>query len=530
MIKRITLISASIALGCVATIGPVLTSLYVAHREVERRDRVELRDLAEKATIRAEMVAYQVLTALADLNREPGMPCSPENLEQTARVIYNYRYVQDAGAYANGYYLCSPLLTGTEPSELGLPPPDFRGTDGYFLWFQRQSPLSDARKDILIGHDGHYVSIDPTSFVDLIDPARRPIAVIHIPSGTLLAVSTGTDPDEMLRVWKNGGSAQSDNWNYAVGRSTTQPLAVVVKSPRSSAAGDWPKLLAGWLTIGVAAGGVLGWLAYRRVSRQLSFVARLEWAIARRRIDVVYQPIMRLADGQCVGVEALVRWTQNGRVISPEVFVRVAEQNRLIEPLTDLVLEQTLVQLGPLLRANPSFYVSINVSSDDLGTRRFLDRLTASLAGTGIAPAQLRVEATERSFMNADTTRDVIAAFRAAGHPVYIDDFGTGYSSLSYLQSFRVDVLKIDKSFVDTIVQDAASSVVAPHIIAMAHELGVELVAEGVESAGQAAWLRDKGVQYAQGWYYAKAMSAAELTGWLASNRRACELDSAPVV
>ena len=117
--------------------------------------------------------------------------------------------------------------------------------------------------------------------------------------------------------------------------------------------------------------------------------------------------------------------------------------------------------------------------------------------------------------MNTEETRGVIAAFRAAGHPIYIDDFGTGYSSLSYLQSFEIDVLKIDKSFVDTIEQDTASSVVAPHIIAMAHDMGLEIVAEGVESAVQVAWLLARGVHYAQGWYYAKPMTAATLATWL---------------
>ncbi|WP_267904767.1 EAL domain-containing protein [Paraburkholderia acidiphila] len=152
----------------------------------------------------------------------------------------------------------------------------------------------------------------------------------------------------------------------------------------------------------------------RCVTRQLSVTSTLEWAISRRRLYVVFQPIVRLADNECEGVKALVRWTLNGRTISPEVFVRIAEEDHLIQPLTDLVLENTLAQLGRLLAANPSFYVSINVSSEDLCTFRFLNLLTKSLTGTGITPRQIRIEATERSFMNADTTRGVVAAFRAA--------------------------------------------------------------------------------------------------------------------
>jgi sensor c-di-GMP phosphodiesterase-like protein len=500
MIKRITLISASIALGCVATIAPVLTSIYVANEDAGRRQQDDLQQFAGKAVLRAELVTYQAFAALSDLNHTAGEPCSPENLKAAARVLFNYRYAQDAGAYGDGRYLCSPLLGDVRTQRLTLPPPDWRTNDGYLVWFKRKNPMSDVREDIQFGRNGNYVSIDPQSYVDLIDPAQRPVAIIHIGTGKLIALSYGADADEMLRAWKRGGNVQSADWYYAVARSSTRPLGVVVKAPRTSLIGGWPRLLLMWLTVGVIAGAAAGWFAFRRISRQLSFSGTLEWAIARHKLQVFYQPIVRLADSECVGVEALVRWQLNGRYVSPEIFVAMAEQNHQIQALTDLVLEEAVTDLTVLLRGHPSFYVSINVSSEDLQSHRFLRVLTAALRGTGIAPAQVRIEATERSFMHADATRNVIAAFRAAGHPVYIDDFGTGYSSLSYLQTFRVDVLKIDKSFVDTIAQDTASSVVAPHIIQMAHELDLEIVAEGVETATQVAWLAERGVQYGQGW------------------------------
>jgi sensor c-di-GMP phosphodiesterase-like protein len=523
MIRRLTLISASIALGCLATIAPVLTSIYVADEDVERRDQDDLQGFAAKALLRADLVTYQAFAALADLERVPGASCTKDTLSHAARVIFNYGYVQDAGTYAGGKYLCSPLLGDARDMHLMLPEPDWRSADGYLVWFRRQSPLSDIREDIQIARNGHYVLIDPKSYVDLIDPAGRPIAAINTDTGTLFALSYGANMDEMLKAWKLGGKLQDDRWYYAVAKSATRPLAVVVKSPRSSLVSDWPKLLATWLSIGVALGVAIGWLAFRHVSRQLSFPATLQWAISRKQMQVVYQPIVRLADGRCAGAEALVRWQLNGRPISPEIFVAVAEENHLIQPLTDLVLEKTIADMAFLLRAHPAFYVSINVSADDLRSERFLKILANVLKGTGIAPTQIRIEATERSFMNADKSRSVIAAFRAAGHPVYIDDFGTGYSSLSYLQTFRVDVLKIDKSFVDTIAKDSASSVVAPHIIAMAHELGLEIVAEGVESDKQVEYLRKRGVQYGQGWYFAKAMPVGELVAWLLARETQAE-------
>ncbi|PZR41076.1 EAL domain-containing protein [Paraburkholderia fungorum] len=524
MIKRLSLISASIALGCIVTVAPVLTSIYIADEDAERREQEDLQQFAAKAVMRTELVTYQAFAAIADMEALPGGLCSPAKVAQFARVVFNYRYVQDAGAYSDGQYLCSPLLGDVRAQHLTMPPPDWRSKDGYLFWYRQRNPLSDERQDIQIGRNGNYVSIDPQSYVDIIDPAGRPVAAINVETNTILASSPGADADDMLNAWKLAGNVSDEQWHYAVARSSSRPLGVVVKSPRSSLVGHWRGLLVMWLSIGLIVGAVLGWIAFRRISRQLSFPATLAWAIARKKLDVAFQPIIRLASGECVGVEALVRWNLNGRNISPEIFVAVAEQNGLIQQLTDLVLDKTIDELSKLLRSCPSFYVSLNVSSDDLRTRRFLSVLTARLQGTGIRPAQVRIEATERSFMDADATRQTIAAFRDAGHPVYIDDFGTGYSSLSYLQTFTIDVLKIDKSFIDTIAQDAASSVVAPHIIEMAHELGVEIVAEGVEREVQVEYLVHRGVQYGQGWLFAKAMRANELIVWLSESRSTLQL------
>jgi sensor c-di-GMP phosphodiesterase-like protein len=529
MIKRASLIFAYIALGCFVTILPVLVSIYIASEAVERREREELQQYAAKAVMRMELVTYQAFGAIADLQAGRGEPCSPDYLARAARVIFNYRYIRDAGAYGDERYLCSPLLGDVRAQDVALPPPRWRSNDGYLIWFQQKNPLSDVREDIQVGLDGQYVSIDPQSYVDLIDPAGRPVAMINTSINSVVAVSVGADEADMLNAWKRAGHVNSDEWNYAVARSATRSLGVVVKGARSSVLRDWPGLLMMWLSIGIVVGGVFGWLAFKVISRQVSFLAALESAIARKELDVVFQPIVDLASGECIGVEALARLKLNGRNISPDVFIAAAEQNGLIQALTDLVLEKTVDQLAELLRARPSFYVSINVSGEELHTLRFLNVITARLGRTGIRPAQIRIEATERSFLNADSTRQTIAAFRSAGHPVYIDDFGTGYSSLAYLQTFRIDVLKIDKSFVDTIAQDAASSIVAPHIIEMAHELGVEIVAEGIERDEQVEYLVRRGVQYGQGWLFAKAMPYRELLPWL-KGREASPAPMNPVV
>jgi sensor c-di-GMP phosphodiesterase-like protein len=514
--KRTGFIAVSIALAFAATLVPVLLGVYLAHRDANRREHAQVQALADAAVTRLEAVRQQAVDAVSEMEMLPQARCSSAHLVQIRRIAFAYRYIHDAGIYGSGRYLCSALLGVARNRQLLLRPADWRDEDGFDIWFDVDNPFGANRKTLLFGRKGNYVSIDPEAYVDVDDLSVRALAAVNTENGRVFAATPGVDRAQMERAWQLGGKMADVNCIFVVRQSRLLPLAVVVKAPRSHLLADWRALLTVWLLAGLAFGLVLGGLVYRALSHRFSTPGELQGAVRRREFVAHYQPIIALASGQCIGAEALVRWRRRGRLVRPDLFIPFAEQAGLIQQITDQVLELIVTEMGAYLRHRPDFYISINVSAEDLKTRRFLEVLTARLADTGIAPRQIRIEATERGFMDADTSRETIRAFRAAGHPVYIDDFGTGYSSLSYLQSFKVDVLKIDKSFVDTIGQDAASSNVAPHIIAMAHALGLEIVAEGIEHEAQAAYLLEHGTQFGQGWLFAKAMPASELRRYLA--------------
>lgn len=229
----------------------------------------------------------------------------------------------------------------------------------------------------------------------------------------------------------------------------------------------------------------------------------------------MYQPIVDLQSGKSVGAEILLRWVQpDGTYLSPDIFVPLAEETGLITRITEQVIGKLFTELGDWLHDHPEHRISINLAPCDVRNLHILEVVRPLLMRYFIKPEQIAFEITERGFANPKLTAPVIDQFRCAGHPIYIDDFGTGYSSLSYLNTLAVDVLKIDKSFVDALEYKK----VTPHIIEMAKTLNIATVAEGVETAAQACWLRRHGVQYGQGWLYSKALPKQEFIEWVAHN------------
>lgn len=170
--------------------------------------------------------------------------------------------------------------------------------------------------------------------------------------------------------------------------------------------------------------------------------------------------------------------------------------------------------LNSLLVADRSLHIAINLSAADVGTERVLPVIARALQHTGIQPRQIWLEATERGFVDIEAARSTLTRARELGHAVAIDDFGTGYSSLFYLEGLPLDALKIDKSFINTISTNSATSSVTPHIIEMAKTLKLKIVAEGVEMQAQADYLLERDVDYGQGWLFARPMPAADFIAY----------------
>ncbi|NYE61722.1 diguanylate cyclase (GGDEF)-like protein/PAS domain S-box-containing protein [Duganella sp. 1224] len=240
----------------------------------------------------------------------------------------------------------------------------------------------------------------------------------------------------------------------------------------------------------------------------------LAGAIDAGEFYLVYQPIISAQSGKLTKVEALLRWNSSllGPV-SPDRFIPVAEDSGMIIALGTWVLEQACRQVGQWTHSTLSdVTISINVSAWQLADPAFVTLVSQALIRNGLSPHQLELELTERVLID-DTAnvQTVLAQLRALGVGISLDDFGTGYSSLSYLTQFQLNTLKIDRSFVMGIEHSERSHNLVHAIIAMGHSLGLQLVAEGVETAGQAAMLEKMGCHYLQGYHIARPVAPGEL-------------------
>ncbi|SFM13484.1 putative bifunctional diguanylate cyclase/phosphodiesterase [Rugamonas rubra] len=264
----------------------------------------------------------------------------------------------------------------------------------------------------------------------------------------------------------------------------------------------------------------------RAVLRQ-STEASLRLALARQEFVLHYQPKIDLASGTVVGVEALVRWQHPQRgLLAPAEFVPIAEECGLILPLGRWVLRQACWQAQDWHLAGwPPMTMAVNASPLEFGASDFVEHLRSTLAETGLAPGRLEIELTEGVLMrDASVSGGVLQAVAELGVKLAIDDFGTGYSSLSYLSQFPIHTLKIDQSFVSQIGASAADATIVSAVIGMGKSLRKRVIAEGVETAAQCAFLRHHDCDEGQGFLFGRPMTADAIALLLRAGPRPCEL------
>ncbi|MDH5197998.1 MAG: EAL domain-containing protein, partial [Gemmatimonadota bacterium] len=256
---------------------------------------------------------------------------------------------------------------------------------------------------------------------------------------------------------------------------------------------------------------------HREALDQLTLETDLRHALERRQFRLVFQPIVDSATGRLAGLEALLRWDHPERgVVPPGTFIRLAEETGLITAIGEWVLWEACRQVQrwqPLLApGSDPLPVSVNLSARQFADARLVDMVATALAVTGLSAQALKLEITESVLMDhADTSIQMLDRLKALGVQIQVDDFGTGYSSLGYLHRFPIDALKVDASFVSRLEADPENREIVKTIVALAKNLRMAVVAEGVESAGQRTFLNGLGCESMQGFLFAGPLTPTEV-------------------
>jgi two-component system CheB/CheR fusion protein len=253
-----------------------------------------------------------------------------------------------------------------------------------------------------------------------------------------------------------------------------------------------------------------------QASQRMSLETGLRHAIENNELTLEYQPQVDLVSNSVIGAEALVRWRHEGQPVSPAVFIPIAEQSHLIVAIDEWVLGQACRQIIAWNQASlPEIRISINFSARHFRKSDMVTDVIRIITEHGVAPHRLCIEITEGVLMDSERALRMLEELVAFGVHISVDDFGTGFSSLSYLKRFPIHELKIDRSFIDGIASDSDNRAISSAIIALATNLGMRVVAEGVEISDQHTELSGLGCAHAQGYFYARPMPADRFADWL---------------
>jgi sensor c-di-GMP phosphodiesterase-like protein len=452
---------------------------------------------------RTDETDRQVEAGIRAMVRSGLPPCSADAHELMREIDLSSTYLQAIGYVRDGVIDCSS--TGGAPIPLGAL--SFHTEDGFDLYLDVPLQTTYGHPLVALVRDGFAALVHRDLPMDIWTGAPGiSLAILHPDLRRTSLIHGYFDPAWIGRIKNQPADTFSDgrylvtmarSQRFHVAAIAASPIAYLERRTRDNAL----RLVPAGLFAGLAAAAAVLLLA----RQQMSLVTALRTALRRHQFFLEYQPLIDMASGRCIGVEALLRWRDSaGELIPPDVFIPVAESNGMIGRITERVIDLVCRDAGAFLASHPDFHVAINLAPADLQSCAIVGQLEHLMRHTGARPSNLIVEITERGFLNLNKARETIAALHARGIEVAIDDFGTGYSSLSYLESLDVDYLKIDRSFIESIGTGAPTSQVVSHIIGMAHNLDLRMIAEGVENHEQASFLRLRGVGFAQGWLFGK--------------------------
>ncbi|MFD1694474.1 EAL domain-containing protein [Roseibium aestuarii] len=494
--------------------APLFVINWILNYHAESHAYVEMERMGERYVQRAEEMISQTVTALQRLDRDDVQTCDGADRVLFQKVVSSEGAIDSVGLVDHeGKRMCIvpdreltgkailPVLRQDGPLVgIGMLEREYLGA--------RAAVVSwDLRNGYRL-----FAEINPAAIA--IDPGPD-----FIRSYRRVELRLGAD---LLWYTSGGYTSQGndpENVMVATINSTRYPLSAMIIAPRSAALTmiqDLKVLAAagcGALVLIFVAIGV--WFSWRPESE-----AHDDFSAAIRNGEFIpyYQPVMDIETGKLRGCEVLMRWRRpNGTMVSPGQFMAYAESTGHIFDMTRSIMVQTTQEVGQLYEENPDFKLSVNLFAGHFRNREVIQDLKDIYENSKISFQQIVVEVTERYPLDdLDLARKMIAEMQAMGLRVALDDVGTGHGGMAYLQKLGIDIIKIDKMFIDSIGDDDSSTTIVDSMVELADNLGMGIIAEGVETEDQIDRLRELGVTAAQGYFFARPMPASEYIAFAA--------------
>lgn len=483
-----------------------------------------LEDQGRQAVQRIDSIIYEVKGDVEAVTPLVGAPCDDRTQEELAEVAYRSVYAREFGLIQGNRLYCTNFGPADVPITGGYGIPDPSGR----FSLQTLFTVVQAQQSLLVQQqrsEGNWAN-------GLIAPALFVNRLADLPAARNGYFFVNFSDGEPIFATERPPSQPAFDPTFAVRvQSRQNPIVVGVTADTAWRVGQFLAVLPAWLALGAGVGALMTILFLRSQQRRFSMEREMEIAIRRQEFVPFYQPVIELATGRCVGAEALIRWKHPDRgMVPPDVFITLAEESGLILPITDWLMRQTQADLDGVFQRYPGFHVAINLVAEHFKDQELADKVAAAYGGPAAAAERVILEATERRVMEDPEGRilGILDDLRAKGIQTAIDDFGTGHSGLAMLTRYRMTMLKIDKVFVDALGTDAVNRPILDNIIELGHNLGMGLIAEGIETEEQYVYLRNHGVVLGQGYYFCRPLPLAEFEVWLDTNRATVDSPPAP--
>lgn len=492
-----------VGLSVAVVAGPISTSDYILNHHALTIAHLEARDIATAYLERADLAIAEAVSVLARFKGVGKIDCQDSNRQDFGLEAFRSDYISQIGiADVGGVLLCGEPM-GSLAIPARLPTADH----------------GDPTVMIAVLTDGK--GSRQTAVTMRIDDRFRLVArlqpnVLDIPAdiGYFSSLATTAvvldDGSEWTRARGKAAAAEGVDTFTEIAQSDRYPVRVSVTIAKDAAyklESDLMRLVIVFsILLGLFVFVLVFWTTYRRTDGDI-----FSQAVANGEFKPYYQPVFDVFSGEIRGCEVLVRWHRpDGTMVPPGQFLPYAEATGLIREITRQLMTQTVADVADIYDRNPGLKLSINLTAMHFNDLEIMDDIKHIYGGSKIRYEQLCFEVTEQNpLKDLALSRAIIGRIQALGASVALDDVGTGHGGLAYLQKLGVDIIKIDKMFIDNIGTDHSSQTIVDTLVELGHQLGLGIIAEGVERPDQVEHLKAVGVSLAQGYIYSPPIPAA---------------------